>query len=234
MTDGPPPRSGRRSAAIIVVLLLAAAVCWWASSRMTWVQVTSFDGLGEQRTADLLGGTWAAALTPLALTLIAAIAASFAVRGWALRVLGVLLAAVAVAAALPAADLLFAGVTEERVAQLAELPARADVLEIGLAKLPAILVLFGAVLALGAAVTLLRRPTAGAGLSSKYERPAVGRDAHTKTSAASEPATQRMLWDALDAGEDPTADDSDGDGVEEFDGPADEPGPESNPDHHAN
>jgi uncharacterized membrane protein (TIGR02234 family) len=64
---------------ISVLLLAVAALCLWGASRMTWVEVTSSDGLGEERTSALAGGTWAAALTPLALTLVAAIAASFAV-----------------------------------------------------------------------------------------------------------------------------------------------------------
>ncbi|ERB52465.1 hypothetical protein N806_14940 [Rhodococcus sp. P27] len=50
---------------------------------MTWVHLTSSDGKTLERTTDLDGSTWAAAMTPLALALLAAIAASFAVRGWA-------------------------------------------------------------------------------------------------------------------------------------------------------
>ncbi|MGB6276186.1 MAG: Trp biosynthesis-associated membrane protein, partial [Rhodococcus sp. (in: high G+C Gram-positive bacteria)] len=53
-------RSGRRgSAALPVALLVVAAACLWGASRMTWVRLTSFDGLGESRTDELLGSTWA-------------------------------------------------------------------------------------------------------------------------------------------------------------------------------
>ncbi|MFZ2528919.1 MAG: TIGR02234 family membrane protein, partial [Rhodococcus sp. (in: high G+C Gram-positive bacteria)] len=91
---------------VAALLLGVGAIALWASSRMTWVTAYSSDGLGEDRTLTLDGGTWAASLTPLALTLVAAIAASFAVRGWALRIVAAAVAAVAVAAAIPAAGLL--------------------------------------------------------------------------------------------------------------------------------
>ncbi|MGB7362223.1 MAG: Trp biosynthesis-associated membrane protein, partial [Rhodococcus sp. (in: high G+C Gram-positive bacteria)] len=74
---------------------------------MTWVRVVSADGLGEQQTTSLDGGTWAAATTPLAIAAVAAVAALFAIRGrWTLLLAG-LVALVAVAAAVPAAALLF-------------------------------------------------------------------------------------------------------------------------------
>ncbi|MGA9870153.1 MAG: TIGR02234 family membrane protein [Rhodococcus sp. (in: high G+C Gram-positive bacteria)] len=206
--------NGRTRGALPVLLLLIAAVCLWGGSRMTWVQVTSFDGLGEQRTTDLLGSTWAAASTPLALALVAAVAASFAVRGWASRVLGVLVGLVAVGAAVPAVSALIGDVSAGRAADLAELPGRAEVVASQAFALPAALTLVGALCAVVAAVLLLRKPTADKGLSSKYDAPAARREeAARRTQTASESAeqngegedlTERMLWDALDAGEDPT------------------------------
>ncbi|AWK72323.1 hypothetical protein CBI38_12810 [Rhodococcus oxybenzonivorans] len=224
---------GRRRSILAVLLLAVAAVCLWGASRMTWVEVTSSDGLGEQRTTVLDGGTWAAALTPLALTLVAAIAASFAVKGWALRVLGVLVAAVAVVAAVPAATVLVSGAPDEQAGRLAELPGRAVIDSVSVNQGPAVLALAGAVAALAAAVELARRPRVRAGLSSKYDSPAARRAAAQKTSAdsADEPLTQRMLWDALDAGEDPTVDgsraDKKADDVDRLDGDSNEPGTRS-------
>ncbi|OZD75087.1 TIGR02234 family membrane protein [Rhodococcus sp. 05-339-2] len=208
-------RSDRRgSAALPVALLVVAAVCLWGASRMTWVRVTSFDGLGESRTDDLLGSTWAAATTPLALVLVAAIAASFAVRGWASRVLALLIAVVAVAAAIPAVRLLTAGASDSESAALAELPARAQVSMTDVSVLPAIVTLVGALCAFAAAVVSIRKTFATQVLSSKYDAPAVRRDeiARRARSSASgagvqdegEDLTERMMWDALDAGEDPT------------------------------
>ena len=70
-----------------------AACCWcsprWrcgSASRMTWVEVTSFDGLGPaQGRPTLIGATWSTALIPLALLVLAAAVAALAVRGWPLR-----------------------------------------------------------------------------------------------------------------------------------------------------
>ncbi|WP_371829776.1 TIGR02234 family membrane protein [Rhodococcoides yunnanense] len=211
--EAQPPRRSR-VAAIPVALLLVAAACLWGSSRMAWIRVVSFDGLGEARSTDLDGGTWAAATTPLALALVAAVAASFAVRGWASRILAALVGLVAVAAAIPAVDALFGEVSAGKAATLAELPGRAEVVSTSVSATPAILAVVGAVCAFGAAVTLARKPTTRKVLSSKYDAPASRRDEVAKRAkTASERAaengegedlTERMLWDALDAGEDPT------------------------------
>ncbi len=207
-----PRRSG--SAAIPVALLLLAAACLWGSSRMTWVQVESFDGLGEARSTDLLGSTWAAATTPLALALVAAVAASFAVKGWASRVLAALIGIVAVAAAAPGLGALVGEPSESKAADLAELPGRAEIVSATAFSLPALIAVVGSVFAFGAAVMLARKPTSRKVLSSRYDAPAARRDdAARRAKTASERAaengegedlTERMLWDALDAGEDPT------------------------------
>nr|WP_234036985.1 TIGR02234 family membrane protein [Rhodococcus sp. P-2] len=189
---------------------------------MTWVHLTSSDGKTLERTTDLDGSTWAAAMTPLALALLAAIAASFAVRGWALRVVGLLVALVAIAVAVPAVQLLVSGASADRAVELAELSGHPEDLSTTFSVLPALLALVGAVAALGAAVLLMRKPPVRGGLSSKYDNPAARREAAAKLGqgdkpASDEPVTQRMLWDALDAGEDPTVADGD-DGVGGGDG----------------
>lgn len=212
------PTSASRGTAVPRTLLLAlSAAALWGSSRMTWVHLTSSDGKTLERTTDLDGSTWAAAMTPLALALLAAIAASFAVRGWALRVVGLLVALVAIAVAVPAVQLLVSGASADRAVDLAELSGHPEDLSTTVSVLPALLALVGAVAALGAAVLLMRKPPVRGGLSSKYDNPAARREAAAKLGqgdkpASDEPVTQRMLWDALDAGEDPTATDGD-DGV---------------------
>lgn len=181
---------------------------------MTWVSVVSSDGLGENRTTDLLGSTWAAATTPLALALVAAIAASFAVKGFLVRVLAVVVALVAAAAAVPAVGALLGDVSDAKAADLSGLPGRAEVVGTTASTLPAVVASVGALCALGAAVALARKPTARKVLSSRYDAPAarrenVARRAKTASERAAENGegedlTERMLWDALDAGEDPT------------------------------
>nr|WP_235870543.1 TIGR02234 family membrane protein [Rhodococcus xishaensis] len=206
-------KTGARATRIAAVLLAVAALCLWAASRMTWVTVASSDGLGEDRVTELDGGTWAAATTPLALVLVAAIAAAFAVRGWLVRVVGILVAVVAVVAALPAIGLVTGGAPNGRAADIAGFARVAtQVTATEVSNAPAVLVLLGSLLALAAALVLIRKPVAAGGLSSKYDSPAARRDAAAARppgSGKQEPQTQRMLWDALDAGEDPTVDDAD-------------------------
>lgn len=221
--DTTPGRRSSATTAVPVVLLAVAALCLWASSRMTWVRVTSFDGLGEVRGTDLIGATWAAATTPLALVLLAAIAAAFAVRGWARRVVAVLVVAVAVAAAVPAVALVSGGDTAARGGQLADLPDRAEVTASAVFLGPAVLVLVGAVAALVAAVALLRTASAAGGLSERYAAPAARRAAAVGRTDT-EPPSQRVLWDALDAGDDPTDDTGRDDEPGEQGGPAAPPG----------
>lgn len=207
-------RTNQRSTALAAVLLAVAAGLIWASSRMTWVNALAIDGLGEDRELSVDGGTWAAATTPLALVLLAAIAATFAVKGWVVRVVALLVALVAIAAAMPALSLLVGGASGDQVALVAEVPGRAEVLGVTTSPLGPVLVIVGAFAALAAAVALARRPRTAGGLSAKYDAPAARRAATVNPAAAGaqEPVTQRMMWDALDVGEDPTADDV-GDGL---------------------
>ena len=51
--------------------LVVAAGALWGASRMTWVQITTFDGLGHPQTAALNGATWSTALIPLSLVVLA-------------------------------------------------------------------------------------------------------------------------------------------------------------------
>ncbi|UGT68992.1 TIGR02234 family membrane protein [Nocardia gipuzkoensis] len=207
--------SGRKYPVGPVVLLAMAAAALWASSRMTWVTVSSSDGLTQPRTDHLNGGVWFGALTPLALVLLASIAAVLATRGWLRRVVGVLIALVAAVAAVPAFALLTSsGKTAERAAALAELPARAQVETATTSAFPAVLALLGAIAAFGAGALLARMPAEAARLSGKYDNPvfrradATAEVAQRRARSSDEPSaphlSERVLWDALDAGTDPT------------------------------
>jgi uncharacterized membrane protein (TIGR02234 family) len=214
-----PPKagSGRKYPIGSVVLLAVAAAALWGSSRMTWVTAVSSDGLTEPRTGRLSGSTWFGALTPLALVLLASIAAVLATRGWLRRLVGVLIALAAAVAAVPAFALLTGkGATAERAHVLAELPGRAHVDQVTIAAYPAWLTMFGAVVAFTAGVLLTRMPQTTAQLSGKYDNPVFRRSVaadlvagkHDDTGTRQK-LTERVLWDALDAGTDPTADTED-------------------------
>ncbi|WP_280221108.1 TIGR02234 family membrane protein [Nocardia neocaledoniensis] len=212
-TPAPEPAPVRAAKPVVPVALLAlAAAGLWASSRMTWVTVHSADGLTEPRTDDLDGATWFGALTPLALVLVAAIAAVFAVKGVLRQLLGVVIAVVAAVAAVPGFALAAgAGRTEERAGTLAELPVRAVVSGADVHLAPAILSIVAAGCALIAGVLLTRRPGESSQLSGKYDNPVFRRaDASAQVSkrrdetGTAAPLSDRVLWDALDAGTDPT------------------------------
>lgn len=215
-------KAQRRRKGAVAVLLVAAALCLWIASRATWVRYTSFDELQPPKDGTISGASWAGELTPLALVLLAAIAASFAVRGWALRVVGVIVALVAAVAAIRAVLTLTMSdaVPAGRISQIAELPARAMITHSHVVVWPPVVALAGAVLALIAAFGLVRKPQPGgaAGSSSKYQTPAALRAEATRRADKAreggaqkmdEDLTERMLWDALDAGEDPTVEQDD-------------------------
>ncbi|MFF0455241.1 TIGR02234 family membrane protein [Nocardia africana] len=236
-TDTAEDTTPKRARPVLPVLLLAVgAAALWGSSRMTWVTLRSSDGLTEPRTQHLDGGLWFGALTPLALVLLASIAAVFATKGWLRRLIGVVVALVAAVAAVPGLALLTQhGTIAERAARLAELPARAHVDAATAATFPAALSVVGALAAFAAGVLLARMPETTARMSGKYDNPVFRRAAaaeqvaelrrtgDTESAADAAPAatpqssphtpepesgelSQRVLWDALDAGADPTDD----------------------------
>lgn len=214
--------AGKRPKPIAAVLLLAlAAGLLWVASRMTWVSIEVTSELGAPRSLDLNGGTWFGALTPLALALVATIAAVFATHGLLRRLVGVIVAVLAAVAAVPEYALLRGqGKTAERAGRLAELRDWEHVVNAQTATLPAVVALVGAIAAFIAGLLLVRMPQDSARMSGKYDNPAVRRAAATAEvahkraaesgshPAPSEQLSGRVLWDALDAGDDPTADET--------------------------
>ena len=71
---------------------MVAAAALWVASRLPWVVIRSFDGLGPPKAVTLSGASWSTALLPLAVLMLATAVAALAVRGWPLRVLAALLA----------------------------------------------------------------------------------------------------------------------------------------------
>ena len=104
------------------LLLVLAAVGLWVASRLPWVDLPSFDGLGQPRTTTLSGGSWSTALVPFAVLLLAAAVAALAVRGWPLRLLAVLVAAVSAGAGYLAITLWAIRDVAVRAAHLADVP----------------------------------------------------------------------------------------------------------------
>lgn len=186
-----------RTAQLILVL---AAAGLWGASRFTWVQISSFDGLGQPKTAALSGATWSTALVPLALLVLAAAVAALAVRGWPLRVLAMLVAAASAGMGYLAISLWVVDDVAVRAARLAEVPV-ADLIDTQRFYVGAVVTLVAAALSLLGAVLLMRSAARGRAEATRYaRRPAVAADAPAAA------MSERMIWDALDEGSDPTQD----------------------------
>ncbi|GJF12590.1 membrane protein [Mycolicibacterium cyprinidarum] len=182
-----------------LVLLLAAAGLWVAS-RLTWVQISSFDGLGHPRTTDLVGAEWSTGLIPLALLVAAAAVAALAVRGWPLRALALLVAAASAGMGYIAISLWVTVDIAVRAARLADVPV-ADLLDTQRYYVGAVVSVVAAALSLLGAVLLMRTATGAGSDAARYAR---RRPAATEEPAAA--MSERMIWDALDGGSDPTQD----------------------------
>lgn len=206
-------RSARLTIGIAQLLLVIAAGALWGASRLTWVTVRSFDGLGQPQEIALTGATWSSALLPLAIVNLAAAVAALAVHGWRLRALAALLAAVSFAIGYLGVSLWAVPDVAARGADLAHVPVATLV---GSARqyLGAGVTVAAAVGTLIAAA-LLMRTASGAGSarsgSTKYLAPgarrsvARGADGDGPHARDGESApSERMIWDALDEGRDLT------------------------------
>ena len=200
MTDAQPAAAGRLTIRIAQVLLVASAVGLWVASRLAWVDLRTFDGLGPPKVTTLSGAAWSSALLPLALVLLATAVAALAVRGWALRVLAVLVALASLAAGYLAVSTLETPDVAVRAAELARVPLVELVGSQRYYPGP-VITLVTAVCTLIGAVLLMRAATSARGTATKYLTPAARRSAATRDDG---PMSERMIWDELDEGRDPT------------------------------
>ncbi|GAA4399878.1 TIGR02234 family membrane protein [Tsukamurella soli] len=170
--------TARRSLGITSALLVVAAVLLWVSSRMTWVAVTVADGLSPERHLSASGQQWAGALTPLALVILAGIAAAVALKNRMRRVVAVLIAVVAVAATVPALGVLTSDPDVGHAEQALDLPHKDVVVLIDAHHVAPVVALLGSLAAVAAAVVLIRgsRSTGGgAGMDGRYLAPGARR-----------------------------------------------------------
>ena len=186
------------------LLLVLAAAGLWVASRLVWVEVRSFDGLGQPKTATLNGASWSTALMPLAVLVLAAAIAALAVRGWPLRLLAVLVAAASAGTAYLAISMWVIRDVAVRAAHLAQVPGP-DLVATQRHYWGAVITVVAAVAALVGAVLFMRGATKARPEATRYvRRGAAPRD------EPGEPISERMIWDALDEGRDPTNPDNKG------------------------
>jgi uncharacterized membrane protein (TIGR02234 family) len=191
------------------LLLLLAAGALWLASRMTWVVVNSFDGLGQPETTTLNGGAWSTALVPLAVILLAAVLKSTVGPRWQLRLLALVVGALSAVTAYLAISFWVIPDVAVRAAGLADVPV-ADLVGTQRHYWGAVVTVIAAVLTLAGAVLLMRAPAKDTSGDEKYEAPARRRETARRRAAAGDDMSERMMWDALDEGRDPTKPDSEG------------------------
>lgn len=211
------PRSGRLIVGGAQLLLVVAAGALWGASRLTWVVVRSFDGLGPPKEIALSGASWSTALLPLAIVNLVAAVAALAVHGWQLRALAALLAAVSFAIGYLGVSLWAVPDVAARGADLAHVPVATLV---GSARQysGAVATVLAGVCTLIAAALLMRSASALAGTRSggtKYLAPGARRSAareidgtqiegRSQAQDGQPQLSERMIWDALDEGRDLT------------------------------
>jgi uncharacterized membrane protein (TIGR02234 family) len=186
------------------LLLLMSAGALWVASRMVWVDVQSFDGLGQPKTTALTGGSWSTALVPLAAILLVAAVAPIAVRGWRLGLLALIVAGVSAVMAYMAISLWVIRDVAVRAVHLADAQV-ADLVGTQRHYGGAMLTLVASVGALVGAVLLMRTVAKPRPEVDRYERRRLA--ASPKDGAS---MSERAIWDALDEGRDPTDPDNKG------------------------
>jgi uncharacterized membrane protein (TIGR02234 family) len=192
---------------IAQLLLVLAAVALWLASRMTWVEASSANGLGQPKTVSLAGADWSTVLVPLAAVLVAAALVSALGSKWQLTLLTAVVAGVSAVLGYLAISFWVIRDLNVRAAHLADVPVADLVTQRHY--LGAGATLLAAVATLAGAVLLLRSPPRGDSKGDKYSAPARRREAARRQDPDS-PTSERMIWDALDEGRDPTDPDNEG------------------------
>ena len=194
---------------IAQVLLVVSAVALWLASRLTWVEVSSVNGLGQPKTVSLSGAQWWAVLVPLAALLVVAALKSGTGPRWQLRLLAVVVAGLSAVMGYLAISLWVIPDVAVRAAHLADFPV-ADLGGVTQRHYSgAVITLFAAVATLAGAVLFMRSPAGDASDTDKYAAPARRREAARRQDPESA-TSERMMWDALDEGRDPTDPDNEG------------------------
>jgi uncharacterized membrane protein (TIGR02234 family) len=192
---GPAPRRpGSRLLGLAVVGLLLGALALWGASRGTWLTATWEVPLRGTVTATADGADTEPVLVPWALLALAAIGGLLATSGWGRRAVGVIVGLAGLWAVLRAVSGLAAPAPG-----LLPASARQAGRALGVAVTPVwpLLAALGGLLLVAAGALVAARGSVMPRLGARYDAP-TGRG---RTRPADD---ERGLWEALDAGEDPT------------------------------
>ncbi|MGL4305148.1 MAG: Trp biosynthesis-associated membrane protein [Mycobacteriaceae bacterium] len=214
------PRSISKKLLTVAVLVSSGALCLWVTSRMRWVELTSEDGLGEPKIQDILGSIWWPGFVPLALVLLVTVGVLYLANKVLRYFLAIIISLSSVSAFLPVIELFSGGEIISRAAVLGELPARSKPVATEVFWLGPSVSIVGAFFLLAAVFFIVRiamtEDTNSYSWSSRYN----SRDARrsnvkialqSRNSQSPNSQTQatelgdRLVWDSLDMGKDPTA-----------------------------
>lgn len=201
-------------------LIGLSALGLWFSSQRPWLTVDTFDDKAGPTTTDLVGAVWAPAMTSIALALLAALFATTIMGATGRRIVGAIAAVLAIAASWTpmtllsggedgvdgqrALDLLTSGSASQRANEAVTVSDWAQIKAIEIHYLGPVLALVSCALALVGAVLMVRKPGAvKKQKTSAYETPEVRRKRIVQD-LQTDGQSGRVLWDALDAGVDPT------------------------------
>ena len=212
--DAGKKRLNGRNLALSLTVLSAAGL--WGTGQMTWLTASVVDDKTGESTEQIIGRVWDAAGTPLALAMLAAMILSFALAPMARRVLGGISAALAAIAGFAAVMLLGGDPDLDRAQQLLTTGAAtqkstdpvqisdwATVTDASVHTFPVVLALLAAACGVVGGVLLAMKPGEARQGHSRYETPEARREGVVED-LNEEPGSGRVLWDALDAGVDPT------------------------------
>ncbi|GAA2355428.1 hypothetical protein GCM10009854_36860 [Saccharopolyspora halophila] len=193
----PEPRS-RGLLWIVVLLVLAGAGVLWGASALTWADQQFDTPLGSTMTSGGTGAQLRPELGPMALASLAAVAAVLATGGLLRRLMGLLVVLAGALLGWRGYQTLTGGwfdyVREHAPA------GGTPVSEVSTQPAGPLLMLLGALLLVAAgALTVLRAGRMPA-MGAKYSAPGTAKERPSHDS-------DRQLWNELDAGRDPTAED---------------------------
>jgi len=207
-------RLNGRNLALVLTLLSAAGL--WGTGQMTWLTASVVDDKTGESTEQIIGRVWDAAGTPLALAMLAAMILSFALAPMARRVLGGISAALAAIAGFAAVmllggdpdldraqQLLTTGAATQRSTDPVQISDWATVVDASVHTFPVVLALLAAACGVVGGVLLAMKPGEARQGHSRYETPEARREGVLED-LNEEPGSGSVLWDALDAGVDPT------------------------------
>lgn len=214
-----PSSVAKRNRRIALILVVLSAAGLWATGRMTYVTANIFDDKSGDSVRNLVGSVWDPATTPLALAMLACLILAMAMQPVVRRALGLLIALLAAVASFRSVTLLSSDVDLSRVHDLLASGAAtqrqnapetisewAQVTQAQVHTMPVVLAILAAALGVIGGIVLIMRPGEKSEGNSRYLTPEARRES-VQDDLAANPDSGRVLWDALDAGVDPTDED---------------------------